>query len=178
MIETLAERWPVIAVVIACVAILAFAGGAATNVGPWYKGLKFPRLKPPDWAFGPGWTLIYVFIASSAVIGWCAADAEGRRTMIWLFAVNAVLNVLWSPLFFTLRRPDWAFIEWVPFWLSIVPLVILMFWITPLAGWLILPYLLWVTYAGWLNWRVVVLNGPFDSRSSTIAAVEREETTI
>ncbi len=96
MIQTLAERWPVIAVVIACVAVLAFAGGAATNVGPWYKGLKFPRLKPPDWAFGPGWTLIYVFIASSAVVGWYAADAEDRTTMIWLFAVNAVLNVLWS----------------------------------------------------------------------------------
>ena len=104
MIQELAERWPEIAVAVAAVAVLAVVGGAATDVGPWYKGLKFPRLKPPDWAFGPGWTVIYLFIAASAVVGWDARQTPRTgRLMMLLFAINGVLNVLWSPLFFKLQ---------------------------------------------------------------------------
>jgi translocator protein len=94
--------------------------------------------------------------------------------MIVLFALNGVLNALWSPLFFKLKRPDWALYEWVAFWLSVLALVVLLFQISSLAGWLILPYLAWVSFAGWLNWQVVVLNGPFDGPSSTIAATPQE----
>ena len=77
---------------------------------------------------------------------WEAADAKARTLMVALLATNAALNLLWSPLFFKLRRPDWALYEWVPFWLSIVSLVVLMFQISTLAGWLMAPYLAWVTY--------------------------------
>jgi translocator protein len=165
MIESLADRWPEIAVAVLAVACLALIGGLATDIGPWYKGLKFPRLKPPDYLFGPGWTVIYIFIAASGVVAWDAAGAEDRTMMVLLFAINGALNAFWSPLFFKLKRPDWALYEWVPFWLSIVALVVFQFRISTLAGWLIVPYLAWVTYAGWLNWRVVVLNRPFASPS-------------
>ncbi len=166
MIEGLLQRWPEIAVALASVAVCAIIGGSVTDVGPWYQRLKFPRLKPPDWAFGPGWTVIFLFIAASGVVAWDAASANQRTLIVTLFAVNAILNILWSPLFFKLKRPDWALYELVPFWLSIVVLVIVLFGISARAGWLILPYLAWVTYAGWLNWRVVALNQPFAPRAA------------
>ena len=78
-----------------------------------------------------------------------------------LFAANAVFHVLWSPLFFRWRRPDWALAE-VPFlWLSILAMVI---WLAPYsttASWLLVPYLVWVTFAAYLNYTIVRLNRPF-----------------
>ena len=156
----------VIVVVLAAVSVVALIGGILTEVGPWYESLNFPWLRPPNWLFAPAWTLIYCFIAAAAVVGWQAADADGRSLMLKLFAINAVLNVLWSPLFFKLKRPDWALYELVPFWLSVAALVVALFQISTAAGWLILPYLLWVTFAGWLNWRIVVLNQPFGAARS------------
>ncbi len=173
MIEVLFERWPEIAAAVASVAVVAVIGGSVTDVGPWYRRLNFPRLKPPDWLFGPGWTVIFVFIAASGVVAWDAASAEQRPLIVALFAINAVLNLLWSPLFFKLRRPDWALYEWVPFWLSIAALVVVLFWVSTPAGWLILPYLAWVSYAGWLNWRVVALNPPFATREAAPGRSDR-----
>ncbi|MGO9422817.1 TspO/MBR family protein [Roseiarcus sp.] len=170
MIGALAERWPVIVVALASVTVCAVAGGLMTEIGPWYEGMNFPRLRPPNWLFGPAWTVIFLLIAASGVVAWGAADAERRTLIAVLFAINGVLNILWSPLFFKLRRPDWALYELGPFWLSIVALVFVLFGIRPLAGWLILPYLVWVTFAGWLNWRVVVLNRPFATRSFGVAS--------
>jgi tryptophan-rich sensory protein len=168
MIGGLIDQWPEIAVALASVAVVAVIGGSMTDVGPWYERLKFPRLRPPNWAFGPGWTVIFLFIAASGVVAWNAASAEQRTLIVILFAINALLNVLWSPLFFKLRRPDWALYEIIPFWLSIAVLVVVLFQISTLAGWLILPYLAWVSYAGWLNWRVVVLNRPFSAGSTGV----------
>jgi tryptophan-rich sensory protein len=173
MIEALFERWPEIAVAVASVAVVAVIGGVSTDVGPWYKRLNFPRLKPPDWAFGPGWTVIFAFIAASGVVAWDAASAKQRSLIAALFAINAVLNILWSPLFFKLRRPDWALYELVPFWLSIAALVVALSWVSTAAGLLILPYLAWVTYAGWLNWRVVALNPPFATREAAAGKSDR-----
>ncbi len=174
MIGALAASWPEIAVALASVTVLAVAGGFLTEVGSWYEGLTFPRLRPPNWLFGPAWTVIYLFIAASGVVGWNAADAQQRTLIVTLFAINGLLNLLWSPLFFKFRRPDWALYELVPFWLSVLALVVVLFGVTPLAGWLILPYLVWVTFAGWLNWRVVVLNRPFANRSSGAPAAARK----
>ncbi len=174
MIDALAENWPVIAVALASVMVCAVAGGLMTDVGSWYENLNFPRLRPPNWLFGPAWTVIYLFIAASGVVAWVAADAQQRVLIATLFAVNAMLNVLWSPLFFKLRRPDWALYELAPFWLSVLALVVVLFSVTPLAGWLILPYLAWVTFAAWLNWRVVVLNWPFPIPSSGASAAARK----
>ena len=164
MIEGLAAHWPEIAVALASVAACALVGGLLTDVGPWYESLNFPRLRPPNWLFGPAWSVIFLLIAAAGVVAWDAAGAADRRLMVWLFALNGVLNVLWSPLFFKLRRPDWALWELAPFWLSVLALAVVLFRISSLAGWIFLPYLFWVSFAGWLNWRVVALNAPF-SRS-------------
>lgn len=154
-----------IAVAAASVIVVAIAGGLMTDVGPWYESLTFPRLRPPNWLFGPAWTVIFALIAAGGVIAWDHANSLDRLRLIVLLAINGVLNVLWSPLFFKLRRPDWAFYELIPFWLSILALVVELSRISSLAGWLIAPYFLWVTFAGWLNWRVVQLNKPFGARA-------------
>lgn len=165
MIAALSERWSEIAVALASVVLCASVGGLLTEIGPWYEALKFPRLRPPNWLFGPAWTLIFLLIASSGVIAWEGArNPVERLLLIVLFAINGVLNVLWSPLFFKFRRPDWAFFELVPFWLSVVALVATLFRISSLAGALMVPYLAWVTFAGWLNLRIVQLNSPFETR--------------
>jgi benzodiazapine receptor len=77
------------------------------------------------------------------------------------FGINAVLNVAWSPLFFKLRRPDWALVELVFLWLSVVSLIVAVGAISTSAAALLAPYLAWVSFAGFLNWRMVELNKPF-----------------
>lgn len=166
MMELDSARAVEVLVAAAAIIALGFAGGMMTEVGDWYENLNFPRLRPPNWLFAPAWTTIYLLTAAAGVIGWeHAKTPEARTRLIALFAVNCVLNVLWSPLFFKLRRPDWAFYELLPFWLSILALVIELSRLSSVAGWLIAPYLVWVTFAGWLNWRVVQLNKPFGSRT-------------
>lgn len=147
---------------------VAGIGGLATDLSPWYYALRQPPWKPPDTWFGPAWTLIFILTAWACARAWLAgagdatAGASARRT--WLLAavlVNSVLNVLWSWLFFTLRRPDWALVEWLPFWLSIGLLMASVARLDRQAALLLLPYLAWVAYAGALNAAVVQLNRPF-----------------
>lgn len=146
--------------------VLAIAGGLLTEIGPWYKSLKFPSWKPPDWAFGPVWTTIFTLSTVAAGKSWNAANGDFTRdAILWVFGLNAVLNVAWSYFYFKLKRPDWAFIEWVGLWLSVLAMVILCFNITPIAGWLVMPYLVWVSAAGLLNFQTAKLNksrfGPY-----------------
>ncbi len=139
--------------------ILAGVGGLLTDVGPWYRELRKPRLQPPDWLFGPAWTLILGAAAVAGVYAWRGApDAAGRTQVALLFAANWVLHLMWSPLFFRFKRPDWALVENVFLWLSVLALVIGLRPYSVVASWLVAPYLVWVTFAFWLNWAIVKLN--------------------
>ena len=139
--------------------VTAALGGLATDLSPWYYALRQPPWKPPDWLFGPAWTLIYTLTAAAAVLAWEACPpGPRRRWLLAAFALNAVLNIVWSWLFFTLRRPDWARIEVVALLASVALLIVLAGRLRPAAGWLLLPYLLWTAFAGWLNCAVVRLN--------------------
>ena len=152
------------AVLVAAVAALAVAaiGGTITDLGPWYQGLAKPSWQPPDVAFGVIWTTIFAFTAASGVVGWRAAQSSAvREWMIGLFALNGFLNVFWSLLFFRLRRPDWAMVEVTSLWLSVAILIVFLGRRSRLAGWLLAPYLVWVTIAATLNFEVVRLNPPF-----------------
>ena len=143
-------------------AAVAICGGLATRIGPWYRALRKPWFQPPDWLFGPAWTVIFGFIAASGVVAWWAAEAPGQRLLvIGLYALNAGLNIAWSVLFFTMRRPDWALAEVALLWLSILALVLAFLPFAPTASLLLLPYLLWVSFASVLNRAVVKLNAPF-----------------
>jgi tryptophan-rich sensory protein len=151
-------------VVVAVIWGVAVAGTGAwlTELSPWYHELKRPSWQPPDWLFGPAWTLILALASLSAWFAWRnAQDRRSRLLVIGLFCANGVLNVVWSPLFFKLRRPDWALLEVPLLWLSILAPIVLLAPISGTASLLLLPYLLWVSFAAVLNLTIVRLNGPF-----------------
>lgn len=101
------------------------------------------------------------------MLAWDAApDAAGRAEIIALFVINGALNMAWSLLFFKMRRPDWALIEVVLLWLSIAALMVGLAPMSVRAGWLLLPYLLWVSFASVLNRKIVQLNRPFRRRAA------------
>ncbi|MDE8348908.1 MAG: tryptophan-rich sensory protein [Acidocella sp.] len=154
--------WGAVMVAAFGVTVLAGAGMSLTVLDNWYYSLKKPSWQPPDWLFGPAWTLIFIGEATAAVIGWHAmTDALVAGLFIILLLINAVLNILWSYFFFKLKRPDFALFEVGFLWLSIAaPMLILAIY----AGkaWLfLLPYLLWVSFAAILNNAIVRLNSPF-----------------
>jgi tryptophan-rich sensory protein len=153
---------PILAGAAAAFAV-AGVGALITELGPWYYGLRKPSWQPPDWLFGPAWTVIFSLIALAGILAWQRApDAAARRRVIWFFGLNAALNILWSGLFFRLHRPDWALIEVAFLWLSIVVLIWIPASYSRGASWLLVPYLAWVTFAALLNLAVVRLNYPFD----------------
>ncbi|MDP4003788.1 TspO/MBR family protein [Methylobacterium sp. NEAU K] len=154
--------WGPPAVAAAAAVLVAVAGAVTTTTDAWYRRLRVPAWKPPDWAFGPVWTVIFVCTATSGVIAWNGdADPGARRLLLSAFAVNAVLNIAWSVLFFRLRRPDWALVEVAALWLSIAVLAAVTGRVSTAAGLMNLPYLTWVSVAACLNLRIVRLNAPF-----------------
>ena len=159
---TVRRSWVPVLVAAGAAMAVAALGASATDIGPWYQALRKPSWQPPDWLFGPAWTLIFGLAALSGVLAWRAARTmAARRRIVLFFAANALLNVGWSELFFGLRRPDWSVVEVVPFWLSIVALMVVLTPISAGASRVLAPYLLWVAFAGYLNLVVVRLNGPF-----------------
>ena len=152
------------AVVVAAISATAVAaiGGTMTDLGPWYRSLNKPSWQPPDAAFGPVWTAIFACAAASSVIAWRRArSAATREWIIGLFALNGFLNVLWSLLFFRLRRPDWALIEVAGLWVSILLLILFLLRLSRTASVLLAPYIVWVSIAAALNFAVVRLNPAF-----------------
>lgn len=142
-----------------CVVVVLFLGGLATRLDAWYENLRKPSWQPPGWLFAPAWTTIGVLTAWAAVLGWGAT--QNRPLLAALFAVNGVLNVLWSVLFFQFHRPDWALVEVVPLWLSVLALIVALAPVSSFAAWLLAPYLVWVAFAAVLNLAIVRLNRPF-----------------
>ncbi len=156
-------RWLLPSIVAGVLALgVAVMGGTITDIGPWYHNLAQPRWAPPEAAYGVAWTAIYALTALGAVTAWLATPTSREREgLIGLFALNGFLNILWSLLFFRFHRPDWALIEVVALWLSVLALAVAI-WRRSIPGTvLMLPYLLWVTFAGYLNMAIVRLNGPF-----------------
>ncbi|MBV9538169.1 MAG: tryptophan-rich sensory protein [Acidisphaera sp.] len=144
----------------------AVAGALLTKLGAWYRDLRKPSWQPPDWLFGPAWTVIFALAAYAAGAGWeSAPDEATRTTIVGLFVANALLNMFWSWLFFTRQRPDWALVEVAALWLSIFALIVVLAPVSaPLstpASLAMVPYLLWVSFASFLNLTIVRLNRPF-----------------
>ena len=157
-----AQRGRPVLVAAACAFGVAVLGGVMTDLGPWYQHLRQPGWKPPDWAFGPIWTVIFALAAASGVTGWRAIGERARREQLLMqFALNGFLNVLWSLLYFRLHRPDWALWEVPLLWASVLWLILSLVRASTLAAWLLVPYLVWVGTAAVLNWQTVQLNGPF-----------------
>ncbi len=137
-------------------------GAFATDLSAWYYRLRKPSWQPPDWLFGPVWTTIFGLSAVAGAIAWHhAPDHQQRRRMLMFFAVNLILNALWSLLFFRLHRPDYALVEVAFLWLSIAGLMLLMWPYSRTSSGLLVPYIVWVSFAAFLNFTIVRLNPAF-----------------
>ncbi|MEM9172031.1 MAG: TspO/MBR family protein [Pseudomonadota bacterium] len=150
-----------LAIALAIAFATATIGGALTEIGPWYRGLEKPWFQPPDWAFGPAWTLIYLLTATAAHLSWQHVTRTRRAWVLILFLGNAALNAGWSLTFFWLQRPDLAVWESCALWASILALMIVFGKAHRAVIPLLMPYLLWVSFATYLNQAIVELNAPF-----------------
>lgn len=125
----------------------------------WYAALRKPELAPPDWVFGPVWTILFALMGIAAFLVWRRglSRKEVKRALS-IFIAQLALNTLWSFIFFGLQSPGGAFLEIILLWLTILATLIVFSRISRAAGWLLIPYLLWVSFAVYLNYSIWVLN--------------------
>jgi len=136
----------------------AIGAAASVNAGPFYAQLVRPAWAPPGWLFGPVWTVLYLAMGIAAWLVWRVAGFRAVRPALTLFLVQLALNALWSWLFFGWHLGAPAFVEVLLLWALIVATVIAFWRLRPLAAWLLVPYLLWVSFAAVLNYAVWQLN--------------------
>ncbi len=141
---------------VAC--LVAGSSGAIFRPGEWYERLNKPSWRPPNWLFGPVWMVLYAMIAISGWLVWLEAGWSGAALGLGLYAVQLVLNGLWSGIFFGLRRIGLACAEMALLWASILATIVVFYPVDALAALLLLPYLVWVTFALALNAAVLRLN--------------------
>jgi translocator protein len=144
--------------------VLVFAasaiGSVLTAMGQpeWYDTLRKPEWTPPGWLFGPVWTALFFAMAIAAWRVWTRTGWAGIRGPLGLFLVQLALNVAWSGIFFGLRMPGLAFFAIVVL-AAVIAATLVAFWrVSRLAGWLMVPYLLWVLFAAALNLSIWQLN--------------------
>jgi tryptophan-rich sensory protein len=139
-----------------CFAAAAF-GGMFTP-GEWYASLKKPAWNPPGWVFGPVWTALYTMMAVAAWLVWTRGGFAAQRRPLGLFLVQLALNAAWTPLFFGWHRPGLAFAEILLLWVAIAATILAFRPVSRAAGWLLAPYLAWVSFAAVLNFTLWRLN--------------------
>lgn len=126
--------------------------------GEWYEGLARPAWNPPNSIFAPVWTVLYLLMAVAAFLVWRRHGAAGTRFPLALFVLQLALNAAWSWLFFGLHRPDLAFVDIVVLWVAILATLISFWKLDRFAGVLLIPYLVWVSFAAVLNWTIWRMN--------------------
>jgi len=145
------------------IVVCELAGGIGSiftisAIPTWYATLAKPALNPPSWIFGPVWTTLYLLMGIAAFLVWNKGwDRKDVRKALGVFLFQLVLNAAWSVIFFGLHSPLWAFVDLVAMWLSIVWTMALFYKISKPAMWLLLPYILWVSFAWYLNYSIWML---------------------
>lgn len=145
------------------VAVCLGAGGLGAVVTTpaidgWYRTLAKPDWNPPDYVFGPVWTTLFVMMGVSAWLVWKPGGFHGAILPLVLFAVQLAFNVGWSYVFFGWHQPGWAFVEILVLWLLIAATTVAFFRRSVAAGWLLTPYLAWVSFASVLNFTIWRMN--------------------
>jgi tryptophan-rich sensory protein len=129
------------------------------SIQEWYRFLEKPALNPPNWVFGPIWTLLYILMGIALFLIWKKGWKNKEvKIAINIFFIQLVLNALWSILFFGLQNPLLAFVEIIILWILIVVTMAKFYQISKPAMGLLVPYLLWVSFAGYLNALIWILN--------------------
>jgi len=145
------------------IAVCLGAGGLGAiattpEIEGWYKTIAKPSWTPPDYVFGPVWTTLYIMMAIAAWLIWKPAGFKAVAVPLVLFAIQLVLNVIWSLIFFGYHQPGWAFFEIILLWIAILATMIWFFKRSVVAGSLLAPYLVWVSFAAALNFAIWQLN--------------------
>jgi tryptophan-rich sensory protein len=152
-------RWAIVTVPL--LLLLGFAAGRAVPAGDqnlWYAALAKPAITPPGWLFPVAWTTLYILLGIAVAVILHARGSRGRGAALLLFAAQFAFNMAWTPVFFGLHRIDAA--------LGIIATMVVLGIVTtlafarirPLAAWLMVPYLVWISFAGVLTWRIGQLN--------------------
>lgn len=141
--------------VVAAVGYLGYIFTASETAGAWYQGIK-PSITPANSVFPIVWTILFFLIGLSLTFALLKSKGENKAKITMVFSLNLLLNILWSAFFFTLKNSWLAFIDLALLWLTILGAMIVTWKVSKLSAWLLLPYLLWVTFAGVLNFLVMI----------------------
>ena len=153
------------------IAVPLIAGGigsffTVSSVDTWYQTLEKPALNPPAWVFGPVWTTLFVLMGIALFLIWQnysqmlenTSMKYAARWAIILFFVQLILNVCWSVVFFGMQNPGGALGVIIALWLAILATIVAFRKLSRVAAWLLVPYILWVTFATYLNYSIWMLN--------------------
>jgi translocator protein len=146
--------------IISCFAVTgAFAlFGSFEGSRQWYESLSRPSFTPPNWLFAPAWTVLYIMMGIAAGLVWLKGTGPWVTMALAAFAFQLLLNALWTPLFFGMRSPSLALVDIVLLWLAIIATIVIFWRISRPASLLLIPYILWVSFALLLNLRIWQLN--------------------
>ena len=154
----------IISVVVCELAGIVGSVFTVSSISGWYATLSKPLLNPPGWIFGPVWTTLYLLMGVSLWLIWKSdskdlpAGEAGKKRAIWLFLAQLVLNAIWSPLFFGAQSIGGALAVIVLLWAAIVLTILVFTKVSKVAAWLLVPYILWVSFAAYLNLAIFILN--------------------
>jgi len=153
-------QWIVLAIFLVICLGCAGVGAVVTNlsVRDWYATLEKPSWNPPNWLFGPVWTTLYIGMAIAAWLVWRQRGLAEGWLPLTLFGIQLTLNAIWSSLFFGLRSPGAAFAEIMLLWVAILATIIVFARYSNSAAALLVPYLVWVSFAAVLNWTLWRMN--------------------
>lgn len=155
----LRRPWLLALGILICLAV----GGAgsyftSSSVSTWFVTLATPSFNPPSWVFGPVWTTLYILMGVSLYLVQIGGKGAAAKNAVRLFGAQLLLNFLWSIFFFGLRSPLLAFIDIILLWAAIAACIITFHRLSKPAAYLLVPYILWVSFATVLNYAIVMLN--------------------
>jgi tryptophan-rich sensory protein len=127
------------------------------NISTWYANLTKPVFNPPNWLFAPAWTILFFLMGWAFYLIW-TSKSNNKSVAYFAFGVQFLLNIAWSAIFFGLKSPNMAFYEIIILWLAILWTIVEFHKINKSAAYLLIPYILWVSFASTLNYYVWILN--------------------
>jgi tryptophan-rich sensory protein len=148
------KNWKVLLFCLVAVYATAFVGSIFSSSqanSQWYMSVK-PTITPPNFVFPIAWNILFFLIALSLYFSWTNSKKKYKIKLAWVFGINFLLNMLWSVLFFGLKKPNIAFFELIVFWISILLMIFTTWKVDKKSAMLLVPYALWVGFAGILNY--------------------------
>jgi len=149
-------RWKILIILFVIVFLVVAAGSLFTSSNTdtdWYNSIK-PKITPPNYVFPIVWNILFALISISLYLSWINSNKKQKNKIAIIFGINLTLNLIWSIIFFPLKNPSLAFAELIFLWLSIIMMITAAYKINKLSSYLLIPYFLWVTFAGYLNYLI------------------------